>query len=134
MARTSKRYESGKGGIMKELAMRGTRIGALSFEDDRHIEPAERLIARYRCADGHELVVPFSVEAEDIPVSWTCRCGLEAQAVDRLAAMVDPEEKVERPVRTHWDMLMERRTIADLEVLLAERLALLHDAPLQKSA
>jgi hypothetical protein len=134
MGSTSKQHESGKGGIMKELAMRGTRIGALSFEDDRHIEPAARLMAKYRCADGHELVIPFSVEAEEIPMTWTCRCGLEAQTIDRLPAMVDPEEKVERPARTHWDMLLERRTIADLEVLLAERLALLHETPLKKSA
>ncbi len=119
---------------MKELAMRGTRIGALSFEDDRHIEPAERLMARYRCPDGHEVVIPFSVEAEDIPITWTCRCGREAESVVRLPAMVEPVEKVERPVRTHWDMLLERRTRDELEVLLAERIALLHDAPLKKSA
>ena len=45
-------------------------------------------------------------------------------------------------MRTHWDMLLERRTIADLEALLEERLALLHDKqgvgprqpPLRKSA
>jgi imidazolonepropionase-like amidohydrolase len=119
---------------MKELAMRGTRIGALSFEDDRHVEPAERLVARYRCPEGHEVVIPFSVEAEEIPMTWSCRCGLEAESVVRLPAMVEPAEKIERPVRTHWDMLLERRTIADLEVLLAERLALLHDVSLKKSA
>jgi hypothetical protein len=28
-------------------------------------------------------------------------------------------------VRSHWDMLLERRTIAELEELLAERLELL---------
>jgi len=41
-------------------------------------------------------------------------------------------------VRTHWDMLLERRSIADLEELLRERLDLLHGqqglAPLAKSA
>ena len=30
-----------------------------------------------------------------------------------------------KPVRTHWDMLRERRTVGELEELLAERLALL---------
>ena len=38
-----------------------------------------------------------------------------------------PEAKPEKHVRTHWDMLLERRTIADLEALLEERLALLHE-------
>ena len=51
-----------------------------------------------------------------------------------------PEAKPEKHARTHWDMLLERRTIADLEVLLEERLALLHEqrgeqrANLRKSA
>ncbi|SHF63871.1 RNA polymerase-binding protein RbpA [Streptoalloteichus hindustanus] len=30
-----------------------------------------------------------------------------------------------KPARTHWDMLRERRSIPELEQLLAERLALL---------
>ena len=37
------------------------------------------------------------------------------------------EAKPEKHQRSHWDMLLERRTIADLEVLLEERLALLHE-------
>lgn len=55
---------------------------------------------------------------------------------------MEPEAKPTRHVRTHWDMLLERRTIADLEVLLQERLELLHAqeggsagrAPLRKTA
>ena len=35
------------------------------------------------------------------------------------------EEKAEKPARTHWDMLLERRSVEDLEVLLTERLELL---------
>ena len=31
-----------------------------------------------------------------------------------------PEEKPAKHVRTHWDMLLERRTIADLEALRRE--------------
>ena len=45
-----------------------------------------------------------------------------------------PEEAPGRPARTHWDMLMERRTIRDLEELLDERLALLHADQRRKSA
>ncbi len=36
-----------------------------------------------------------------------------------------PEEKKGKPARTHWDMLMERRTREELEEVLAERLAVL---------
>ncbi|MEU0293006.1 RNA polymerase-binding protein RbpA, partial [Streptomyces microflavus] len=44
------------------------------------------------------------------------------------ALLVDgdgPEEKKGKPARTHWDMLMERRTREELEEVLAERLAVL---------
>ena len=36
-----------------------------------------------------------------------------------------PEEKVEKPARTHWDMLLERRSEKELEEILNERLELL---------
>ena len=38
--------------------------------------------------------------------------------------------KEEKPARTHWDMLRERRSIAELEDLLAERLTLLRSGEL----
>jgi hypothetical protein len=103
-------------------SMRGTRLGALSYETDAHIAPAERVVVAYECPEGHRSVVPFSVEAEEIPFEWNCRCGRVAVRPDVAA----PEAKPEKHQRTHWDMLLERRTIADLEVLLEERLALLH--------
>jgi hypothetical protein len=34
-----------------------------------------------------------------------------------------PEAKPTKPARTHWDMLLERRSPAELQVLLDERLA-----------
>jgi hypothetical protein len=117
-------------------SMRGTRLGALSYETDAHVAPAERLVITYECPEGHQSVVPFSIEAEEIPFDWNCRCGRMASRPDAER----PEGKPAKHVRTHWDMLLERRTIADLELLLEERLALLHEnqgirhAPLRKSA
>ena len=35
---------------------------------------------------------------------------------------VEPEPKEVKPPRTHWDMLRERRSIEELEDILAERL------------
>lgn len=119
---------------MGETAMRGTRIGAVSYESELYVEPAERFPVRYECPEGHLTVVPMSVEAEDVPLIWTCRCGREAQAMDRIEQMSEPENKPVKQARTHWDMLLERRSIADLEELLQERLALLHGAPLRKTA
>lgn len=121
---------------MNEISMRGTRIGALSYENDLHVVPAERQVLTYVCPKGHNTVVPFSTEAEDIPHTWGCRCGREASATTTVANMATTEAKEERYVRTHWDMLLERRSIAELEELLTERLALLHihDVPALKSA
>ena len=105
---------------MVERSLRGTRLGSASLESDHAVELAPRQSAEYVCPNGHTIVVPFSVEA-DVPALWECRCGTEALLRDASR----PEPKATRPARTHWDMLLERRTIAELEVLLEERLELL---------
>jgi hypothetical protein len=93
------------------------------MENDEHVVPSERKITTYLCPNGHKIELPFSVEA-DIPSSWECRCGAEAQLVDGPA----PEPKQVKHVRTHWDMLLERRSIPELEELLEERLTLLRES------
>lgn len=115
---------------MAEGSLRGTRLGATSYENDGHVLPAERVVIAFDCPRGHTTSVPFSTEAEEIPVLWQCRCG--AEALQRSATR--PEDAPARPARTHWDMLMERRSIGDLEELLDERLALLRADQRRKSA
>ena len=111
---------------MSERALRGTRLGATSYETDRGIDLAPRQTVEYACVNGHRFEMPFSVEAE-VPPTWECRaCGAEALLVDGNG----PEEKKTKPARTHWDMLRERRSIAELEDLLAERLDLLRSGAL----
>ena len=106
---------------MAERTLRGARLGGQSFEDERGIEFAARQQVGYRCPEGHEFEITMSVEAE-IPAVWECpRCGAEALSTDGIEKVV----KAEKPVRTHWDMLLERRTIPELEELLEERLELL---------
>ncbi len=106
---------------MGERTLRGARLGGQSFEDERGIEFAARQQVGYVCAQGHEFEIPMSAEAE-IPPVWECpRCGAEALATD----VTQPEAKVDKPVRTHWDMLLERRSIKELEDILSERLDLL---------
>ena len=107
---------------MSEGALRGTKLGTTSYETDSNVELAPRQVVHYECPNGHTVSMPFSVEA-DVPPVWECRCGAEAVIRDG----EKPEAKPTRHIRTHWDMLLERRTIADLELLLQERLELLHD-------
>jgi hypothetical protein len=103
---------------MAERALRGSRLGAQSYETDAGIEMAPRQSVTYDCALGHRFAMPFSLEA-DVPEVWECTvCGSEALRMDGTR----PEPKAGKPARTHWDMLLERRSVKDLEVLLAERL------------
>ena len=108
---------------MSDGALRGTRLGTLSYETDDNVTLAERQKVYYDCACGKEIVLTFSTEAE-IPALWECRCGAEAL----LRGGERPEPKAERHVRTHWDMLLERRSLSELEELLEERLELLRES------
>ncbi|MDQ2624739.1 MAG: RNA polymerase-binding protein RbpA [Actinomycetota bacterium] len=114
---------------MASRSLRGTRIGALSMETEEGVEFAARFQAHYDCPNGHTIVLPFSVEA-DVPPTWECRCGAAALLRDA----VQPEAKPGKPQRTHWDMLLERRTTAELQELLDERLELLRAGKLRRSA
>ena len=106
---------------MGDRTLRGARLGGQSFEDERGIEFAARQQVGYQCPRGHEFEITMSVEAE-VPAVWECpRCGAEALSVSG----IQPELKTEKPVRTHWDMLLERRSISELEDILTERLELL---------
>ncbi len=108
---------------MSDGALRGTRLGTLSYETDDNVTLAERQKVHYDCSCGKEIALTFSTEAE-IPPVWECRCGAEAL----LRGGQWPDRKPEKPARTHWDMLLERRSISELEELLAERLELLRES------
>ena len=106
---------------MADRSLRGTGLGAKSFEDESGVEFAARQEVSYDCSREHHFTLVFAAEA-DIPSLWECpRCGAESLRAD----WERPEAKEEKPVRTHWDMLRERRSIAELEDLLNERLDLL---------
>ena len=107
---------------MSERVLRGSRLGAVSYESDKHTEFAPRIGVVFDCEHGHATTVPFAAEA-DLPTSWECRvCGATALRRDG----EQPESKPVKAARTHWDMLLERRSLAELEEVLAERLAALH--------
>ncbi|GAA8847371.1 MULTISPECIES: RNA polymerase-binding protein RbpA [Janibacter] len=118
---------------MAERTLRGTRMVSFSMETTDNVVPSDRQITTYVCDDGHRTELPFSVEA-DIPGTWECRCGKLGKLLDG----PEPELKPAKHVRTHWDMLLERRSIPELEELLEERLELLRasrgEKPRKRSA
>ena len=96
---------------MAERALRGARLGTQSFEDERGVEMAPRQQVEYVCPDGHTFSVTMADEAE-IPFEWE---DPKTGQIGQLADGVKPEGKAEKPIRTHWDMLLERRSEAELE-------------------
>jgi len=109
---------------MADRALRGVGLGAKSFEDEQGIEFAGRQNVAFDCPKGHHFEVAFALEAE-LPFEWECkRCGSVAVRSDGAVG----EEKKTKPVRTHWDMLRERRSIPELEDILAEQLDKLRDS------
>lgn len=102
---------------MADRVLRGSRMGAVSYETDRDHDLAPRQLVKYKTADGEIYEVPFADDAE-IPEEWMCKNGklgilMEGEGV---------ESKPVKPPRTHWDMLRERRSIEELDVLLEERI------------
>lgn len=113
---------------MADRALRGMQIGSKSMESEDGVIFADRIVARYACPDGHELEIPFAAEARP-PAQWECRCGKMADLLGD--AEDDDEQKVVKPVRTHWDMLLERRSMEELQQLLDEQLSLLREGRLR---
>ncbi|SEH83730.1 MULTISPECIES: RNA polymerase-binding protein RbpA [unclassified Leifsonia] len=107
---------------MADRSLRGMRIGAQSLQSEEGVVYSPRSRYTYLCAAcGQETEVVFSAEA-DAPQTWECKhCGHEARLlIDDVPVEVDHSD-VKTP-RSHWDMLLERRTRAELEELLEERL------------
>jgi hypothetical protein len=110
---------------MGERVLRGSRLGTTSYETDRNTDLAPRREVVYDCPSGHETRMTMASDA-DVPATWECRsCGVSALLRDGDV----PEGREPKHARTHWDMLLERRSLAELEDVLNERLAELHPAP-----
>ena len=108
---------------MAELSLRGMSIGAKSLESDDNVDFAARMEVAYVCPRGHRTILPFA-EGADIPSEWECRCGATAHREDDKDNTGDD---VAKPTRTHWDMLLERRSEDELKTLLDKRLQMHRD-------
>ncbi|AGW41406.1 hypothetical protein O159_13340 [Leifsonia xyli subsp. cynodontis DSM 46306] len=98
------------------------RLGAQSLQSEAGVVYSPRSRYTYLCPScGKETEVVFAAEAE-APDAWECRhCGHEAlRLVDDKPVEIDHSDT--KVPRSHWDMLLERRTRAELEELLEERL------------
>ncbi|MCR2762088.1 RNA polymerase-binding protein RbpA [Microbacterium sp. zg.B48] len=108
---------------MADRSLRGIRLGAQSLQSEEGVVFHERAQHVYQCTScKRDTTLTFAVDAE-VPEAWECRiCGAEALLrIGEGTATVDHSE--DKVPRTHWDMLLERRSIPELEELLEERLA-----------
>jgi len=102
---------------MSDRSLRGMRLGSQSMETEAGVEPAARQTVTYLCEDGEKVEVVFAMEAE-VPAVWYTKTGKKAHRSDG----AEEEAGKEKPQRTHWDMLLERRSVEELEVILKDRL------------
>lgn len=112
---------------MADRSLRGMRLGSQSLQSEEGVTFSPRTRYSYLCTVcGRETEMVFSAEA-DAPDLWECRfCGGEATLlIDNEPVEIDRSD-VKTP-RSHWDMLLERRTRAELEELLDERLEFLRN-------
>ena len=107
---------------MAERSLRGMSIGAKSLESDDNVDFAARTTS-HMCAQRDTARFCRSLKARRSG-GWECRCGMTAHREgdeDREA------DEISKPTRTHWDMLLERRTEDELKTLLEKRLQMHRD-------
>jgi hypothetical protein len=115
---------------MRSATLKATSLGSKSFEEARGVALSPRQQLDFDCPVHHHFSIMFSAEAQ-LPTSWECpTCWLSALRSDGVLDDVP----VAKPVRTHWDMLRERRSVGELEEILAERVALLRSGAIGPNA
>ncbi len=106
---------------MSQQTMRGMRLGTQSLESERGVSYEPRGRFTYQCSGGHQTEMVFASGAE-LPQTWECKvCSKTAVLLENgeQVALDLVEEKIPR---SHWQMLLERRSIEELEEILEERL------------
>jgi RNA polymerase binding protein RbpA len=99
--------------------------------DSSHVVPCATREVEYRCTYGHVTLLRFAADADEIPTTWDCRCGCSASTdvPGAVAPLLSRRAPLGSKGKTHFQMLRERRTLAELEALLEERLAELRSGP-----
>ena len=106
---------------MAQTTMRGMRLGSQSLESEAGVAYSARNSHTYRCVNGHDTVMVFAAEAE-LPETWQCKnCTAQAVLLEN-GKLVKLDASEDKTPRSHWEMLLERRSREELEEILQERL------------
>ncbi len=107
---------------MAQQTMRGIRLGSQSLESERGVKFSARVSHSYQCSNQHVSEMIFAADAE-IPQTWQCKsCSSQAILLED-GKMVTLDALEDKIPRTHWEMLLERRSREELEEILQERLS-----------
>lgn len=107
---------------MAQQTMRGIRLGAQSLESEIGVSYSPRTKHSYQCPSGHLSEIVFAQDAE-LPNFWQCKsCQMQAQLLTDGKLIKLEIDELKTP-RSHWEMLLERRSKEELEEILKERLS-----------
>jgi hypothetical protein len=112
---------------MNNKQLRGTRLGSISHQSEEGVEFVETENVTFRTEDGEEFTVTF-MSGVEVPFDWvsprSSKVGRRLDAKGKPIQGDDPNAPSPiPPTVTHWEQLMKRRTIEELEIILADRIA-----------
>ncbi|CAB4629038.1 unannotated protein [freshwater metagenome] len=107
---------------MAQQTMRGIRLGTQSLESEIGVSYSPRNKHSYQCPNGHLSELVFAQDVE-LPTLWQCKsCPQQAQLLENGKLVKLEIDELKTP-RSHWEMLLERRSKEELEEILKERLS-----------
>ena len=101
--------------------MRGMRLGSQSYESEVGVVYSPRSKHTYVCPNSHVTEMVFASDAE-LPNTWSCKQCSATATLQANGKNVTFEADEVKEARSHWQMLLERRTREELEEILEERL------------
>ena len=110
------------GEIMAQQTMRGIRLGAQSLESEVGVNYSPRNKYNYQCSNGHISELVFAHDAE-LPNSWQCKACPSQAVLLTDGKLIKLEIDELKTPRSHWEMLLERRSKEELEEILQERIS-----------
>ena len=111
-----------QGEQLAQQTMRGIRLGRQSLESEAGVSYSPRNTYQFLCPNGHSSEIVFAQDAE---MPETCQCT-SCSSFGTLLKDGKPITLSITEIKTpksHWDMLLERRSKVELEVILKERLS-----------
>jgi len=107
---------------LAQQTMRGIRIGKQSLESEVGVSYSPRTTYQFLCPNGHSSEIVFDQDAE-MPETWQCKSCSEFGTLLKDGKPITLSITDIKTPKSHWDMLLERRSKVELEAILKERLS-----------